>query len=456
MRRSCEKSWHQPWVAGKNLAWVLLSLTEGWGVQGFQGRQCSKLKAEPKQWRVNLLLRILFVWIFFAGCIAAASAAVVPNAPSLAARSWLLADANSGRILATHQINLSIPPASLTKIMTGYVIAQELAKGSISLDDQVRVSTKAWRTEGSRMFIRPNTSVLLEDLLRGVIIQSGNDASVALAEHVAGDESSFADLMNFYAANLGMKNTKFFNATGLTTTGHQTTAKDIYLLTRSLIRDFPRHYRMYSEKSFAYGTDSNTGKQIVQRNRNRLLWLDDSVDGVKTGHTQAAGYCLVTSALRDGMRLIAVVMGAASEQARLQETQKLLTYGFRFFESHNILRMGQEITPRPMVWGGNKSDILIGVKESVWVTIPRGKRDVLVAELELTEPFWAPLQIGDQVGVLRTSLDGKLILETPIRALDNVEANGLLRRAWARVSFFFYSLWHSVWDGVKEWWLSLW
>ena len=258
-----------------------------------------------------------------------AAPALVPRPPALAA-SWILVEASTGTVLVEHEADTALPPASLTKMMTDYVVAAELAAGRATLDDLVPISEKAWRMDGSKMFVRVGDQVRLEDLLRGVVIQSGNDASVALAEYLAGGEAAFSDVMNRQAALLGMKNSQFLNATGMPAEDHLSTARDLALLARRLIEDFPDHYRYYSEKTLPMGRISPRCQPITQRNRNELLWVDDSVDGIKTGYTAAAGYCLVASSERDGMRLISVVLGTNSSDARTQETQKLLRYGFRF------------------------------------------------------------------------------------------------------------------------------
>lgn len=266
-----------------------------------------------------------------------ASAAIVPDAPQVGARAFLLQDFDSGRVLAESNADERMEPASLTKIMTSYVVFEELKQGNITLDDKVLVSEKAWRMGGSKMFIEVNTEVTIDQLLKGVIIQSGNDASVALAEYIAGDESAFADLMNQYALRLGMSGSNFVNASGLPHPDHYTTARDMATLAAAMIRDFPTLYKMHAEKQYEYNG-------IAQHNRNRLLWRDDSVDGLKTGHTESAGYCLVASAERDGMRLISVVMGSKSERSRAKESTALLSYGFRFFETHRLYGAREPLT----------------------------------------------------------------------------------------------------------------
>ena len=289
----------------------------------------------PKHLNLYWCLSISLVLLAFPGLNQAAS--FIPDPPKLAAKSYLLMDADTGKIIVEKNAHKELPPASLTKMMTSYVASYEIVNGNINLDDQVRVSIKAWKTGGSRMFLREGTYVDVENLLRGIIIQSGNDASVAIAEHIAGSEDAFADLMNRHADRIGMFNTNFLNSTGLPAPKHHTTAADLALLAQAIIKDFPEHYKIYSEKSFVYNN-------ITQKNRNTLLWRDATVDGLKTGHTEEAGFCLVASAKKDNMRLISVIMGARNESIRADESQKLLTYGFRFFETHTLSRAQEPIT----------------------------------------------------------------------------------------------------------------
>lgn len=312
--------------------------------------------------------------------------------PQIGSESYILIDATTGERLASENESMRLPPASLTKIMTSYIIADEIEAGRITLDDRVPISVKAWRMEGSRMFIREGTEVSVSDLLRGIIIQSGNDASVAMAEYIAGDEDTFAGLMNQTAQALGMANTHFMNATGLPDEMHYTTAEDLAKLTQSLIARFPQHYKIYSEKYFSYN-------DIRQANRNSLLWRDDTVDGVKTGHTQAAGYCLVASAEKDDTRLISVVMGTRDEQARAAESQKLLNYGFRYFETVNLYQAGASLK-RVRVWSGLHETLEVGLDEAVVLTVPRGAREQLKAEIELLPVIEAPVTQGQSLGTL--------------------------------------------------------
>jgi D-alanyl-D-alanine carboxypeptidase (penicillin-binding protein 5/6) len=316
--------------------------------------------------------------------------------------------------------------------MTSYIIASEIQQGRISLDDLVPISVKAWKMEGSRMFIREGTEVKVADLIRGIVIQSGNDASVAMAEFIAGDEDAFADVMNQVAQKLGMTRTQFKNATGLPDEGHYTTAKDLSILARALIRDFPEHYKVYKEKYFSYN-------DIRQANRNSLLWRDDAVDGMKTGHTQAAGFCLVASAEKKDMRLVSVVMGATSERARSTESQKLINYGFRYFESVKLYD-GLESLRRVKVWGGLHESLDVGIEAPARLTIPTGARGALAAEVTLDPVIKAPVSQGQTLGLLRISLEGETLLERPVVALNGVDEAGLVSSLIDEVSLFFLSL----------------
>ncbi|HEY5717683.1 MAG TPA: D-alanyl-D-alanine carboxypeptidase family protein [Motiliproteus sp.] len=376
---------------------------------------------------------LLTFWVLFLSTFAAVAAPVlIPAPPSLAASAYVLMDATTGKVLVAGNEHQQLPPASLTKLMTSYLIDYELAKGNIGKEDLVLVSEKAWRTQGSRMFIREGTQVKVEDLMKGIIIQSGNDASVAMAEHIAGSEGAFADLMNQHAQLLGMTNSHFNNATGLPSEGHLTTAYDLALLARAIIIDYPEHYGIYAEKYFTYN-------KIRQPNRNKLLWRDSSVDGLKTGHTDAAGYCLVASATRNGMRLISVVMGTASEEARAQESQKLLAYGFRYYETVDLYQ-GGEVLNQAKLWAGQKDTLALGVREPLAVTIPRGQRDALSVSLDLDRVIKAPITEGDQFGSVNITLNGEAVLKNPVMALESVEEAGLLKRIWHSILLFFYSL----------------
>lgn len=361
-----------------------------------------------------------------------ASEPIIPAPPQLAAQGYLLVDAVTGTVLVEHNSKQRLPPASLTKIMTSFVVAAEIEKGTISLRDSVNISVKAWRMEGSRMFIQEGTRVTVQDLLRGIVIQSGNDASVALAEHIAGSEEAFVDVMNQHASRLGLDDTSFVNVTGLPDENHYTTAEDLSALTIALIERFPEHYKLYSEKYFTYNN-------IRQPNRNSLLWRDNTVDGVKTGHTEAAGYCLVASAQRDGMRLVSVIMGTASEQARATESQKLMTYGFRYYETV-ALYSADESLKKVRVWGGSHSSINIGLENDVVVTIPRGARDYLAAHMDISAEILAPLSKGQKLGTLAVRMKEEVLLSATLVALNAVEEAGFFSRIWDEIALFFLRL----------------
>ncbi|GHE19869.1 D-alanyl-D-alanine carboxypeptidase family protein [Halomonas urumqiensis] len=357
---------------------------------------------------------------------------MIPSAPQLAASSWILMDADSGKVLVEHNADERLPPASLTKLMTAYLVEREINRGNIAMDDMVTVSEKAWRTGGSKMFIEVDTQVSVSDLLQGIIIVSGNDASVAIAEHLAGGETSFADLMNQHATRLGLHNTNFQNATGLPGESHYSTARDMALLSQHIINDYPEHYAIYSEKNFDYN-------DISQPNRNRLLWRDASVDGLKTGWTTEAGYGLVASAKRDDMRLISVVMGTSSEEARAQETQKLLSYGFRYFETMNLYERGSVLNT-PRVWGGESSELRVGVDRDVLMTVPRARNEELTARLDIQPDLTAPIEAGQRVGTLEVRMGEEVVGEQPLVALDSIEEGGIFKRLFDQVRRFFTNL----------------
>ena len=377
----------------------------------------------------SLLLILLSIALFQT---ALAAPRIIPAPPQLATEGHILLDAATGTVIIEENAEMRLPPASLTKIMTSYIIASEIQQGRISLDDLVPISVKAWKMEGSRMFVREGTEVKVADLIRGIVIQSGNDASVAMAEFIAGDEDAFADVMNQVAQKLGMTRTQFKNATGLPDEGHYTTAKDLSILARALIRDFPEHYKVYKEKYFSYN-------DIRQANRNSLLWRDDAVDGMKTGHTQAAGFCLVASAEKKDMRLVSVVMGATSERARSTESQKLINYGFRYFESVKLYD-GLESLRRVKVWGGLHESLDVGIEAPARLTIPTGARGAIAAEVTLDPVIKAPVSQGQTLGLLRISLEGETLLERPVVALNGVDEAGLVSSLIDEVSLFFLSL----------------
>jgi D-alanyl-D-alanine carboxypeptidase (penicillin-binding protein 5/6) len=351
-----------------------------------------------------------------------AGARPVPAAPQLGAESYLLMDFNSGRILVEKNPDLQVEPASITKLMTSYVVFRELDEGNITLDETAAVSERAWRTGGSRMFIEPDMQVTVEDLIRGMIIQSGNDACVALAEHIAGSEEAFASLMNHYADVLQMTGTHFMNSTGLPDPQHYTTARDIVLLSAAIIGEFPEYYAWYSEKEFTFNS-------IRQHNRNTLLWRDPAIDGLKTGHTEAAGYCLATSAKRDGMRLLSAVMGSSSESSRASESQTLLNYGFRFFETVQLYQAQQELA-RAHVWKGMTEEVTLGLEQPLFATIPRGRYDDLDAQVEIQTELSAPLEAGVTVGKISVHLGDELIADRDLITLGAVEEAGFFGRSW--------------------------
>ncbi len=367
--------------------------------------------------RTNLLSLLAFILLTLS--LLPAIAAPVPAPPSVAATGHLLIDFDSGYVLAENNAEQRLEPASLTKIMTAYVVMKEIEAGQVTLQDQVLVSKKAWRTPGSRMFIEVGKKVSLEDLLKGMIIQSGNDASVALAEHIAGSEETFANLMNDHARRLGMVNTHFVNSTGLPADEHYTTPRDIAQVARATIREFPELYTWYATKEFTFNN-------IKQHNRNKLLWRDDAVDGVKTGHTEAAGYCLVASAKKDGMRLISVVMGTKSEDARARESQSLLNYGFRFYETHRLYGAGEKLTST-RVWKGSQEQLRLGLTRDLYITIPRGQYQNLNAGMQIEPQIIAPVSPGQPLGKLNISLDGESVVEESLVALDPIDEGGLVQ-----------------------------
>lgn len=361
-----------------------------------------------------------------------AASPMIPAAPQVAATAYLVMDADTGKVILESQADERFAPASLTKMMTSYIVEYELNKGNVGLDDLVLVSENAWRTQGSRMFIREGTQVKLGDLLKGIIIQSGNDASVAVAEHIAGSESAFAGLMNQHARELGMTNTNFANATGLPAENHYSSAKDLAILAKAIIQKFPEHYGIYAEKYFTYN-------KIRQPNRNKLLWRDNTVDGIKTGHTEEAGYCLVASAKRDDMRLISVVMGTSSEEARAQESQKLLAYAFRHFRTHKLYSANESLSD-VKVWGGQQDQVKLGLQEALAVTVPRGQAEQLQAIMDVDKVIKAPVVAGQEYGVVRVSLGDEEIATVPLVAMQDVEQGGLLKRIWHAIVLFFTGL----------------
>lgn len=361
-----------------------------------------------------------------------AESVIIPKPPVLNATAYVLMDAASGEILVQKNAEKQLPPASMTKMMTSYLATHELALGNLGEQDQVPVSVKAWKMGGSKMFIREGRDVALIDLIKGIIIQSGNDASIAVSEYVAGSEDAFVDLMNQHAQRMGMVNTQFQNATGWPAKNHFSSAHDMAILAQAIVNDHPEYYGLYKEKYFEFN-------KIRQPNRNKLLWRDPSVDGLKTGHTEEAGFCLTASAQRNGMRLIAVVMGTNSENARATETQKLLTYGFRYFETHRLYQAGESIKTLP-VWYGEETEFEVGIAEDLYITVARGAKEQLQVETLTNEFIEAPLSTGENQGSLSIRLNDKVIAERQLVALSNVTEAGFFSRLWDGIKLFFIKL----------------
>ncbi|CAH1388015.1 D-alanyl-D-alanine carboxypeptidase DacA [Candidatus Nitrotoga sp. M5] len=370
----------------------------------------------------NLLILLFSSHIF-------AATKAIPDPPSFTADSFYLVDFESGRVLAEKDPDKVVEPASITKLMTAYLVDKALEAGDIKHSDLVTISEKAWRMQGSKMFVEVGKQVSVDDLMKGLVIQSGNDASVALAEHVAGSESAFVGYMNHQAKVLGMKNTQFQNATGWPAEGHYSTARDIAILTAAIIREYPQTYQLYREKEYTYNG-------ISQLNRNRLLWRDDTVDGVKTGHTEAAGYCLVASALQDDMRLISVVLGTSSDKARTDSSQSLLNYGFRFFETHRLYK-ANEVLKTARLWRGEKEQVDMGVGRDIYVTIPRGRYKELDAAMEIEGKISAPIAKGQKLGQVNISLDNKVIVTESIIATHAVAEGGFFSRTLDSIKLMF-------------------
>lgn len=353
----------------------------------------------------------------------------IPKAPSTGSKSFIIMDFDSGRVLAQEHAELSYEPASITKLMTAYVIFNELESGKIALTDLVTISENAWRTAGSRMFVEVGKQVSVADLLQGMIVQSGNDATVALAEHIAGSEETFAALMNRHAEALGLTGSHFLNASGLPDPKHFMTAQDIATLAASVIRRFPEYYKWYSQKEFTYNS-------ITQHNRNKLLWQDDTVDGVKTGFTDSAGYCLVTSARKEDMRLITVVLGTASAKERVVASQALLNYGFRFYETHRLYDAGTTLASS-RIWKGSTDTVSLGLNKPLFVTIPRGRYAALQASMKVDTRIMAPVEQGAALGSVQVKLDDDIVAELPLVSLQAVPEGSVVRRmADAALMFF--------------------
>jgi len=372
--------------------------------------------------RNRLIYIIISVFCLVSTSTLQAAALPIPKPPSTGAKAFIIQDFGSGRVLAENNSDTSVEPASITKLMTAYVIFNELQTGDIGLTDMVTISEKAWRTPGSRMFVEVGKQVSVEDLLQGMIIQSGNDATVALAEYVAGSEETFAALMNKHAEEIGLTGSHFLNSTGLPDADHYMTAKDIAHLAGLVIAKYPEYYHWYSQKEFTFN-------DITQYNRNKLLWRDDSVDGLKTGYTESAGYCLVTSAKKEDMRLITVVLGTGSANARVDASQALLSYGFRFFETHKLYDAGTQLTSS-RVWKGSRETISLGLDETLYVTIPRGQYKALDASMSIDNRIVAPVSEGQSFGAVLVKLGDEVVADQPLVSLQNVSEGSF----WQRIS----------------------
>ena len=370
-----------------------------------------------------MLQILLLVPLFVASMVCAAAQAAAPPPPPIVARSWLVGDLTSGQVLVAEKADERMEPASLTKMMSAYVVFGALRDKKLTLEQTVPVSTRAWRAPGSRMFIEPRKAVTVDELIKGMEIQSGNDATIALAEAVAGSEEMFVQLMNREADRLGLKNTHFMNSTGLPDARHYSSAQDLYSLAAALIRDFPDDYaRYYAIKEFRYNN-------VTQANRNRLLWLDPTIDGVKTGHTEAAGYCLIASSKRGPRRLLSVLLGAPSENGRAQESQKLLNWGFQFYDAVKLYGANEPVRSLE-VWKGASREVKAGLRKDLFVTVPKGEAAKLKADLESQQPLVAPVNADQRVATLRVTLDGKPYAEYPVVALETVGPAGIFGRAW--------------------------
>ncbi len=357
---------------------------------------------------------------------------ISPAVPNIDAKGYILIDANSGKVLAEKNADARMSPASLTKLMSLYIISSALKSGSIHADDKVRISTKAWKTGGSRMFVKVNDEVPVKDLIRGIAVASGNDASVAMAEYLAGTEEAFASIMNAEAKALGMTSSHFMDGTGLPNPQHYSTARDFATLAQALTRDYPEDYKLFSEKWFTYNN-------IRQPNRNRLLWRYQYADGLKTGHTDDAGYCLVASAVKDGMRLISVIMGAPSDESRTEDSIRLLTYGFRFFETQKLYRGGSTLA-EARVWKGTKGEFPVGVADDWYVTLPTGQAKNVQAKISLNEPLSAPIVKGQTYGTVDIVLNNQVVASKPLVALADVSKGGMIRGISDSMSYRFHKL----------------
>jgi D-alanyl-D-alanine carboxypeptidase (penicillin-binding protein 5/6) len=376
--------------------------------------------------------KLIYFLLLVPFCIDLIAQSLVPKAPKLNLSSYILIEANTNTVIAEFNSDNQIAPASMTKVMSGYVIADQIANGSISLDDKVLISEKAWKTGGSKMFVEAGKRVSVKDLLSGIIIQSGNDATIAMAEYVAGSEEGFVDFMNAYASEMGLTNSLFQNATGFSDPNHFTSAKDLAKLTQALINNFPDHYATYKEKEFTFSG-------IRQLNRNKLLWRDDSVDGVKTGHTDSAGFCLISSAQRNDMRLIAVVAGSESENERLIASQRLLEYGFRFYATQKLVSQEIKVTTAK-VWGGKTNEVALGSAKDIYLTLPRSEFKNIKANYQFNNNLQAPIEIGQTIGSIEFTSNDRVVLSAPLMAIETVEAKGFFGMLWSRLVYWITTL----------------
>ena len=376
--------------------------------------------------------KLIYFLLLAPFCIDLTAQSLVPKAPKLNLSSYILIEANTNTVIAEFNSDNQIAPASMTKVMSGYVIADQIANGSISLDDKVLISEKAWKTGGSKMFVEAGKRVSVKDLLSGIIIQSGNDATIAMAEYVAGSEEGFVDFMNAYASELGLTNSLFQNSTGFSDPNHFTSAKDLAKLTQALINNFPDHYATYKEKEFTFSG-------IRQLNRNKLLWRDDSVDGVKTGHTDSAGFCLISSAQRNDMRLIAVVAGSESENERLIASQRLLEYGFRFYATQKLVAQEIKVTTAK-VWGGKTNEVALGSTKDIYLTLPRSEFKNIKANYQFNNNLQAPIEIGQTIGSIEFTSNDRVVLSAPLMAIETVEAKGFFGMLWSRLVYWITTL----------------
>ena len=376
--------------------------------------------------------KLIYFLLIVPFCMDLSAQSLVPKAPKLNLSSYILIEASTNTVIAEFNSDNQIAPASMTKVMSGYVMADQIANGSISLDDKVLISEKAWKTGGSKMFIEAGKRVSVKDLLSGIIIQSGNDATIAMAEYVAGSEEGFVDFMNAYASEMGLTNSLFQNSTGFSDPNHFTSAKDLAKLTQALINNFPDHYATYKEKEFTFSG-------IRQLNRNKLLWRDDSVDGVKTGHTDSAGFCLISSAQRNDMRLIAVVAGSESENERLTASQRLLEYGFRFYATQKLVSQEIKVTTAK-VWGGKTNEVALGSTKDIYLTLPRAEFKNIKANYQFNNNLQAPIEIGQMIGSIEFTSNDRVVLSAPLVAIDTVEAKGFFGMLWSRLVYWITNL----------------